>query len=148
MSLSTRSKILYYVSLLFLVYSLLWATAPFPAINAPARLILDLADWPFDAFSNPLSRDLMWGSAIGSGLLAAISIFLIGSIVPALRKGDGGPIRTTIIAMVVWYTIDGVGSYFSGVGSNIFFNTIYLALVLFPLVGIPDHLLNNNPEKI
>ncbi len=138
MSLSTRSKILYYVAILFLVYSLLWATAPFPSINAPARLILDLADWPLDTFSNPLSRDLMWGSAIASGLLAAISIFLIGVIVPALREGNQGAIRTTIIAMVVWYTIDGVGSVFSGVGSNVFFNTIYLILVLFPLIGIAD----------
>jgi len=78
----------------------------------------------------------MWLSAIGAGLLGAISIFLGGIVVPAIKEGNRPVIRTTIIAMTVWYIIDGIGSIAAGVTSNVFFNSLYLALVLIPLIGI------------
>ena len=69
-------------------------------------------------------------------MLAAVAIFLGGIVAPAIRKGNRPVVRTTIVAMLVWYIIDGVGSIVSGVGSNVIFNSIYLALVLIPLVGV------------
>ncbi len=135
MSLQLRAKFMMVVSIVFGIYSLLWATAPFDTINFPARLILDSADWPVDNLFSPLDKETQLLSAIGSGLLAAIAIFLGGIVVPAIREGNRPVIRTTIVAMVVWYIIDGVGSIASGVGSNVIFNSIYLALVLIPLVG-------------
>jgi len=136
MSLNTRAKFLMIVSIIFFIYSLLWGLAPFAEINISARIILDLADWPMDKLSVPLDRNTMWLSAIGAGLLAAVSIFLGGIVVPALKEGNKPVMRTTIIAMSAWYIIDSVGSIAAGVSSNVIFNTVYLALVLIPLVGI------------
>ncbi len=136
MSLNVRANFLMVVSIIFFIYSLLWGLAPFAEINISARLILDLADWPLDNLFTPLDRNTMWLSAIGSGLLAAVSIFLGGIVVPALKDGNRAVIRTTIVAMSVWYIIDGIGSIAAGVGSNVVFNSIYLILVLIPLVGI------------
>lgn len=136
MSLNTRANFLMVVSIIFFIYSLLWGLAPFSEFNISARLILDAADWPIDSLSTPLDKNTMLLSAIGAGLLAAVSIFLGGIVVPALKKGNRSIIQTTMIAMTVWYIIDGVGSIAAGVSSNVVFNSIYLALVLIPLVGI------------
>jgi len=136
MSLETRAKFMMVVAVTFFIYSILWALAPYPSLNLPARLILDLADWPLDNWEAPLDRNTQWLSAIGAGCLAAISIFLGGIVVPAIRKGDTSITRTTMLAMVVWYVIDSTGSVVSGVSSNVFFNSIYLVLVLIPLIRI------------
>ncbi len=136
MSLSTRSTFMMVVAIVFFIYSILWALAPYPSINLPARLILDLADWPLDSLSAPLDRNTQWLSAIGAGVLAAISVFLGGIVAPAIKQQNTSIIRTTIAAMVIWYIIDGTGSIAAGVSSNVFFNTIYLILVLIPLIGV------------
>ncbi len=136
MSLNARAKFMMVVAVVFAIYSLLWGLAPFATINFPSRFILDLADWPIDNLSAPLDKNTMWLSAIGAGLLGAVSIFLGGIVAPAIREGNRSIIRTTILAMVFWYIIDSVGSIAAGVGSNVFFNSIYLTLVLIPLVGI------------
>ncbi len=136
MSLNTRANFLMAVSIIFAIYSLLWGLAPFAEFNTPARFILDLADWPVDNLSAPLDKNTMWLSAIGAGLLGAVSIFLGGIVVPALKEGNRSIIHTTILAMIFWYVIDSAGSIAAGVSSNVFFNTIYLALVLIPLICI------------
>lgn len=136
MSLNTRANFLTVVSIIFAVYSLLWGLAPFAGFNIPARLILDFSDWPIDNLSAPLDKNTMWLSAIGAGLLGAVSIILGGIVVPALKEGNRPIINTTILAMMAWYIIDSAGSIAAGVSSNVFFNSIYLALVLTPLVCI------------
>jgi len=134
MSRSTRSKFMMGVAIIFAVYSVLWGLAPYESINFPARFILDLADWPPGDFSDSLDRNTKFLSAIGAGLLCAVSIFLGGIVVPAIREGNKSIIRTTIFAMTAWYIIDGVGSIASGVASNVFFNSVYLCLILIPLL--------------
>ncbi len=136
MSLHTRARFLLVVSVVFGLYSLLWGLAPFPLVNFPARLILDSADWPVDNLYAELDKNTMLLSAIGAGLLGAVSVFLGKIVVPALKEGNKPIINATILAMVVWYVIDSVGSIAAGVSSNVVFNSIYLALVLLPLVGI------------
>lgn len=134
MSRSKRSKFMMVVAIIFAVYAVLWGLAPYDNINFPARVILDLADWPLDNYAIPFDQNTKFLSAIGAGLLFAISIFLGGIVVPAIREGNTSIIRTTIFAMTSWYVIDGVGSIFSGVASNVFFNSIYLCLILIPLL--------------
>lgn len=136
MSLSFRAQFLMLVAISFFIYAVLWALAPFSAINLPARLILDLADWPLDNLASPLDRNTQWLSAIGAGLLAAIGIILGGIVVPAIKQRNIAIIKTTIVAMIVWYLIDSLGSIAAGVSSNVLFNTFYLTLVLIPLIGI------------
>jgi len=126
------------VAVIFFIYSVLWALAPYPSINLPARYILDLSDWPLDNLESPLDRNTQWLSSIAAGILVAVSIFLGGIVVPAIKERNISIIRTTIIAMVTWYLIDSIGSVASGVASNVFFNSIYLVLILIPLLGIEN----------
>ncbi len=135
MSAEKRSTFMLVVAVTFIIYSILWGLAPYESANLPARFILDLADWPFDKTSLALDKNTMWLSSIGAGLLAAFSIILGGIVAPAIKEGNQSIIRTTAVAMVVWYLIDSVGSIASGVASNAFFNTIFLIMVLIPLWG-------------
>ena len=134
MSRSTRSKFMLLISGVFAFYAILWGLAPYESINFPSRLILDSLDWPIDSLSTPLDKNTMLLSAIGAGLLGAIAIFLGGIVAPAIKEGNKSITRTAVVAMIVWYVIDGAGSIASGVASNVVFNSVYLILILIPLL--------------
>ena len=121
------------VALIFGAYAVLWGLAPFQEINFPARFILDFSDWPIDNLAAPLDRNTTWLVSIASGLLAALAIFLGLVVAPAIQRGDKKTVTATIYALLAWYLIDGIGSYASGVVSNIVFNTIYLVIAMAPL---------------
>ncbi len=112
--------------------------ASYESINLPARFLIDFLDWPLDKTSLAFDRNTMWLSSIGAGLLAAVAIFLGGIVAPAIKEGNQSIIRTTTVAMVVWYLIDSIGSIAAGVPSNAVFNTIFLALILLPLWSGPS----------
>lgn len=134
MSRSTRSKLMTLIAGIFGFYAVLWGLAPYESVNFPSRLILDSLDWPIDNLATPLDKNTMLLSAIGAGLLGAIAVFLGGIVAPAIKEGNKSIIRTAVVAMLVWYIIDGVGSIASGVASNVVFNSIYLVLILIPLL--------------
>jgi len=118
----------------FAFYAVLWGLAPYESVNLPSRLILDSLDWPIDSLAMPLDKNTMLLSAIGAGLLGAIAVFLGGIVAPAIKDGNKRIMRTAVVAMLVWYVIDGTGSIASGVASNVAFNTVYLVLILIPLL--------------
>lgn len=146
MSTNTRCKIMTAVAIAFFAYAILWALAPFPSINLPARIILDISDWPLDSLDQPLDRNTQWLSSISAGLLAAIAILLAGIVIPAIKSGNTATTNTTIAAFVVWYLIDSVGSYSAGVASNVAFNTVYLVLAVLPLLGLKERSVTEDQE--
>lgn len=122
------------VALAFGIYAILWGLAPFPELNLPAKLILDISDWPIDALNAPLDRNTIWLSSISAGLLAAVAIFLGFIVAPEIQNKNSSICNTTVCALLAWYVIDGIGSYAAGVISNIVFNTVYLAAAIAPIV--------------
>ena len=136
MSLHFRSRFMMVIAAIFFIYAMLWALAPYSSFNLPARLILDISDWPLNNFTVPLDRNTQWLSSIAAGLLAALAIFFGGVVAPAIKQRNTVITRKAILAMVVWYIIDNAGSIASGVVSNVVFNSVYLALVLIPLIGV------------
>jgi hypothetical protein len=118
----------------FIAFAFIWGLAPYTAINEPARLLIDIIDWPPGDANPALSRSQMWLSSIGAGLVLAICIMLLGIVVPAVRRSDKHIVRVTIWAFVGWFVVDSVGSVASGVLSNVFFNSILLAGILIPLL--------------
>jgi len=126
------------VAVILGVYALIWGVAPYTSFNVSARILLDVLDWPLDSYANDLDRNTKWLSAIGAGLLATVAIFIGGIVAPAIKKGDTHTLRVTFWAIVAWYTIDSVGSIAVGVTSNVYFNTVYLLLMVFPLIGIRE----------
>ncbi|MEE9327026.1 MAG: hypothetical protein V3U71_06995 [Cocleimonas sp.] len=134
MSINFRANMMMTTAIIFAIYSVLWGLAPYDSINLPSGFILDISDWPIDNLSSSLDRNTKWLTSIAAGLLAAISIFLGGIVVPAIKENNKPILRTTVFAMVIWYIIDSVGSIASGVTSNAILNTLYLVLVLAPLM--------------
>lgn len=133
MSPKNSAKTIRIVAILFIIFAIIWGLAPYQAINAPSRVLLDILDWPFGDASPTFTGSEMWLSSIGAGLTAAISIMLIGIVAPAVEKSDRKTARVTILAFIIWYIVDSVGSVVSGIPSNAFFNLILLIAILIPL---------------
>ncbi len=118
----------------FIGFAFIWGLAPYQAVNAPSRMLLDLLDLPYGDAAPVLDKSQMWLSSIGAGLVVAISVMLLGIVAPAVAKADKKTIRVTIWAFIGWYVVDGAGSVASGVASNVIFNTVFLAAILAPLL--------------
>ena len=118
---------------MLLAFVAIWFLAVFPPIDRPASLLIDFLDWPVDRGSEFLSDDVRWLSAIGSGLLAFMAMNHLLVVAPELEAGNFRVLKGSAIALLSWYLIDSVGSYAVGVPSNIFFNTVFLGLLLGPL---------------
>jgi len=130
------AKLVRIAAWMFISFAIIWGLAPYQAVNAPARLLLDLLDLPFGDAAPTLNQSEMWLSSIGAGLVIAISIMLLGIVAPALEKSDKVVVRVTIWAFISWYLVDSVGSIASGVASNALFNSIFLAIILLPLLTV------------
>jgi len=118
----------------FLAFAFSWWLATIPALDWPARIILDISDWPIDGSHDNLSRDARFLSAIGAGLLAGFSLLLLLVVVPEIKRGNSAIVRGTSIALIAWFVIDSVGCLLLGITSNAILNCIYLATILPPLL--------------
>ena len=118
----------------FLAFAFFWWLATIPTLDWPARMILDISDWPIDGSHNELSRDARFISAIGSGLLAGFSVLLLLVVIPELERGNNAVVRGSVIALLTWYVVDSVGCLLLGIVSNAVLNTLYLATILPPLL--------------
>jgi hypothetical protein len=121
------------VSASVLILSLVWLSAAFPVMNAPGILYIDLLDWPLDGATSTLTRESRWMSGVGAGLLAGLATMLLLVVIPELRKGNSRVKRGAMLSLVVWYLVDGTGSIAAGVMSNVFFNTVFLIMLLWPM---------------
>lgn len=136
MSLDLRFKLMRIVAVVLALYAIIWGLAPYTSMNISARFLLDILDWPMGSMNETLDRNTKWLSAIGAGLLACLAVLLWGIVAPALKRGDVDVAKTTLLAFVVWYVIDGAGSIAVGVFSNVVFNTFYLIPMVIPLIGL------------
>ena len=118
----------------YVVFAGVWWLASVPELDWPARLLLDISDWPMDGSHDQLSRDARFLSAIGSGLLVAVSLLILLIVVPEFERGNEAVLRGTIIALLAWYFIDSTGCILAGVWSNAVLNTFYVLTMLIPLM--------------
>ena len=136
MTKKTSATLIKFAAWGFIAFAFVWGLAPYTAINAPSRVLLDVLDWPFGDGAPSLTRSEMWLSSIGAGLVLGVSIMLLGIVAPAIRNGQKQVGRVTAWAFVGWYVMDGLGSAVAGVPSNVFFNTILLIMILVPLLMV------------
>lgn len=116
---------------------MVWGLAPYQSINYPARLLIDLLDWPLGQAADPLDQNTRWLSAIGAGLLGGLAVLIGGIVAPAARRGDTATCRTTIAALSVWLIIDSAGSVVTAHTANAVFNVITFIILAGPLIGTP-----------
>ena len=132
-SLNRASLLLRLVSYLLLGFVAIWFLAAVPFLDQPASLLIDFLDWPLDGGHDFLSRDVRWLSAIGAGLLSSMAMTNLLVVAPELERGNFRVLRGSAIATVSWYVIDSLGSWTSGVPSNVVFNTAFFVLLLYPV---------------
>ncbi len=134
MSQTAAASMIKYVSYLLILLAATWGLAAFPPVDGPARMLVDLVDWPLGDGSPVWDRSVMWLSSIGAGVLMGWALMFLLIVAPALKRGDKQVIRASIIAVVAWFIIDSAGSIASGVTSNAVFNVAVLVLLAGPLV--------------
>lgn len=132
----TAAKLTRVIAIVLILYSLVWATAPYGPIDPPARFLLDLLAWPLGDGSPKWDENILWMSSIGAGLLMALGVIFLGVIVPAIDQGNRRVAQTTIVAMLLWFAIDSTGSIAAGFTANAVFNLITLVPILLPMVLI------------
>lgn len=130
----------------FLAFAFLWWLAVLPNLDFSARFILDVSDWPYDGSFDSMSHNARFLSAIGSGLLAGVSVLLLCVVLPEIKKGNGTVVQGSVISLCVWYFVDSLGCALLGVFSNVILNTIYLALIVPPLL-MAGHAINSSSSE-
>lgn len=131
--LSTACTLLEWVVYGMLLFAAVWWLAAPSMLDQPASLLLDTIVWPIDGSHDTLSRDTRFLSAVGSGLMVSLACFLLWVSIPELRHGNFRVLRGTVLSILAWYLVDSAGSVLSGVSSNVFFNSVFLAMLLYPL---------------
>lgn len=140
MSPAFSANLLRIASLGLMGFALIFATASYSAIDAPAQFVLDLLDWPIDGNHADISRDMRWMASVASGLLLLIGIVYFWIVAPLLAQGNVAVARVAFWATLVWAIVDCAGSYAAGVGSNSLWN-IGFAIPFLAATGLM------NPNK-
>lgn len=128
----------------FIVFGLVFVTISFSEHGGFAHKLAPIFDWTGGGHDELLTRDARWFNAIMSGLSAGFGAFYVFVVAPILTLKE--PIarqiakRGGLIAALIWFVIDSVGSYGAGVPSNVAMNTLFLLLIIVPLlmVKFPD----------
>lgn len=136
MNQKTAFQLTRFVSIILFANALIWASAAFPAFDAPGRFYLDFLAWPLGDGRPDWNATTMWLSAIGAGLVGALAVYYYFIVAPAVLEGDRKIIRATIIAAIVWFVIDSAGSISAGFAVNALFNFVTLVPLIGPLLFI------------
>jgi hypothetical protein len=134
MSPAAAARALTFVSLVFLAFALVIAAAAWPPLAGPSTVLHDLVAWPIDGGTDLGSDEARLLSAILGGVFASLAAMLMLVVAPALKRGDDQVRRGAVAAVLVWFVIDSIGSVVAGAPSNAAFNTVFLAMVLAPLM--------------
>jgi len=129
-------QLLTLVSYGLLIFAAVWWLAVHPSIDKPASLLIDIIDWPIDGSHDQMGRVGRFFSAIGSGLCAGLAALLLFVVIPEFRRNNQRIWRGTVVSLLIWYVVDSAGCWIVGVPSNVLFNTIFLLLLIVPLLMI------------
>lgn len=99
----------------------------------PARLTLDLLNWPLDQSQSYANADTRFLSALTGGFLLGWGV-LIWCLSYAVYDSAPNAVRKSIvISLLAWFALDSAGSIASGATSNVLFNIIVLFVAIGPM---------------
>jgi len=104
-----------------------------PALNEPARLVLDILAWPVDGFPSYESQEIWFLSALTGGFLVGwgVTVWCLSRWVYDLAPE--GVRKSVVTGACSWFLLDSAGSITSGNAMNAAFNVIVLLLVVGPM---------------
>ena len=117
------------------LFGLLFFLALLPFFSGVMPVMLDMAIWPildggqgFERTETRLLAAITGGLCVGMGVM----IYLVAERVfrrdPALGR------ILVLWPTLAWFCVDSLGSVLAGGAANVIWNTIFLALVLFPVL--------------
>ena len=104
-----------------------------PETAGPARLAMDLLDWPLDGATSWESPETRFLSALTGGFLLGwgVTIWLLAERVHPLAPE---PVRKAVMGgLLAWFLLDSAGSIASGTASNAAINVLVLLIAAGPL---------------
>ena len=128
----------------FIVFGILFVTIAFADYDRFAHTLANVFDWTGGPHTEELTRDARWFAAIMSGLSAGFGALYVFLVAPLLSLPDPTARRLAkrggLIAAVLWFVIDNIGSLAAGVPSNVAMNTMFLLAIAGPLIMVkfPD----------
>ena len=133
MSPQAASQMLKVVGVISFVFSLLFIAGAFPPLSGGVAIFYDAIE-PGAGAAGDYGTLIRLLSAVLGGIFASWCVFLIMVVAPAVRDGDENIRRASIIAILTWFTLDSAGSVAAGFALNVVGNSIYLILLLTPLL--------------
>lgn len=103
------------------------------ATSEPARLTLDLLNWPIDGLQNYEAPTTQFLSALTGGFLFGwgVCIWFLQKLV--YDSAPDGVRKSVLFGLIAWFLLDSAGSIASGNTPNVFFNVIVLLVAVGPL---------------
>lgn len=104
-----------------------------PETAEPARLTLDILDWPVDAAQTYADPTVRFLSAVAGGFLVGwgVTVWMLAGSVHA--KAPEAVRRSVVAGMLAWFVFDSAGSIAAGAPSNALFNVVVLLIGVGPL---------------
>ena len=130
----------------FIVFGVVFVTIAFVEYDGFAQTLTNVFDWTGGPHTEDLTRDARWFAAIMSGLSAGFGALYVFLVAPLLSLPNSTARRLAkrggLIAVVLWFVIDNIGSLAAGVPSNVAMNTLFLIAIAGPLIMVkfPDEL--------
>ncbi len=104
-----------------------------PATSEPARLTLDILQWPLDGATTYDHADVHFLSALTGGFLLGWGVLIWGLSGRAYDLAPEAVRRSVLAGLLAWFALDSAGSVAAGAASNVFFNILVLLLGVGPL---------------
>ncbi|GAA6207785.1 hypothetical protein NBRC116601_10780 [Cognatishimia sp. WU-CL00825] len=135
MSLNNSIKMLNAVSIGTALFGIAMVLALFTPLAQVLDVFLDLAHFPLDAQQSANTETERLLVAICGGLLVglAVLVWMVTNLVYAENPALGARIIAT--GLLAWFFPDSIGSAVAGAWFNIFMNSLFLLLFLWPLRG-------------
>jgi hypothetical protein len=135
MSPVAAARVMRLVAIGFFPTALILVSSAFAPIDGISVLLHDFLDFPLDG-DFTFTAESRWIAAIAGGVFAALCVLLHQVVAPAIEEGDERVRRGTILALLVWFPLDSIGSIAAGAPANAAFNVLFLALFLTPLIAV------------
>jgi hypothetical protein len=122
---------------LMIGFGLVVAMAAAPALQGPARLMIDLLVWPVDGRPAAFSAETRLLAAVVGGVMAGW-----GATIWALAGAEGTAgaalARRAIVGpAALWFCLDSLGSVVAGAPLNAASNVLFLVLLSLPFLRRP-----------
>ena len=107
-----------------------------PVLSKPWLFLFDILNWPVDNNPAAFHEETYTINAVLGGVMigwAALMYFLVKGPV---AKGNIEVAKFILIALIIWFTFDSIGSILAGLPGNVLLNVLFLVLFLPPLIQI------------